>query len=142
MRALLLTGLALALALPAAAKAEWFTITGVPGDPKSDYIQVDPSSIKAENQVREIRLRVSRSHPRANKDGITFRSYEADALVDCARKSARYTWARFYAEPNFQGMPVAEREYEDDTVRTVGFWGFNADYASRVIKAACVVRDR
>lgn len=119
------------------ARAEWLTITGTPPDPTSDYLQVEPASIRSDDSGVEVSLRVNRSGPRMNKDGITFRSYEAGALIDCSQRSARYTSATFYAAANFGDPVVAVKSYDQDQVRPVAFWGMPARFVHRLIDAAC-----
>ncbi len=75
--------LALSVFLSLAAKAEWFTITGTPGSPASDYFQFDVGSLRHDGSLRFIDIRASRLAPQVTSEGITYRSFEATAVVDC-----------------------------------------------------------
>jgi hypothetical protein len=122
----------------ALAQPTWFTIVGMPGDDANDYVQVDPSSVRAEGDRRLIDVRVSRAAPRTSTDGIVFRSFTGLAQVDCRQSTARYVSAVFHDAPHFLGTPIATRDYPPSEPRPMVFREIAGDYAARVIRAACV----
>ena len=138
LRPLLLAPLLVLLA-STAARAEWFTLAGTPGDDNSDYIQIDPTSIQSDGVKRTLDLRVSRNAVRTSTDGIQFRSFEGAAEVDCSSKTARFTRSTFFPEPHFTGSPVARLTYTSEQPRPVAFRLFRNDYAPRLISAACSI---
>lgn len=119
--------------------AAWFTLAGDPSNNAADYIQVDPQSVVAEGELRTLQVRVSRAGPRTSTDGITFRSFQGIAEVNCEKKTARYTTATFFSAPHFAGPPLTTLTYPRDQVRPVAFRQIEGDYAQRLIRAACVV---
>ncbi|RYG55010.1 MAG: hypothetical protein EON56_06325 [Alphaproteobacteria bacterium] len=128
---------ALGFVMSQPAFADWLTLTGTPGDPGSDSIQVDPTSLHSNGDIRLLDVRVSRSAQRVNAEGITYRSYDSKIAVNCRESSARYTWARFFASPNFQGDINREKNYPDVNLRPVLFWGIPGGHVGRLIRAAC-----
>lgn len=120
-------------------REQWFTLAGNVAGDDSDYIQIDPRSIRARDGFRDIDLRVSRKSERVSMDGVKFRSFTGSAEVDCPRKAARFTTATFFAKPHFAGDPVKVLEFGPDVVRPVAFRGIEGDYAGRLIASACAV---
>jgi hypothetical protein len=122
-----------------AAQAGWFTVAGVAGDDRGDYVQVDPVSLRSDGARRWLDVRVSRAAERTSTEGVRFRSFEGVAEVDCSASTARYVSATFYAEPHFAGTPIARLDYASDRVRPMAFRQIPGDFSARVIRAACTV---
>lgn len=119
--------------------AEWLTLTGAAGDPDSNYVQVDPTSIEVDGQNRNVTVRVSLAQARTTTGDTKYRSYVAQARIDCEARSARYTGASYFAHPNFVGDPVAVKTFDEDDVRPMAFSGAPGDLAARMVNAACSV---
>ena len=122
-----------------AAQAGWFTVAGVAGDDRGDYVQVDPVSLRFDDARRWLDVRVSRAAERTSTEGVKFRSFEGVAEVDCGASTARYVSASFYAEPHFAGTPIARLDFASDRVRPMAFRQIPGDFSARVIRAACTV---
>ena len=131
--------LCLALLASANARAEWLTLTGSPGDAASSYVQVDPTSIEVDGTRRSVVLRMSMAQDRTNRDGIRFRSFQAQAAVDCEARTARYISATYFGQPNFVGEPVSVKHFEEDDVRLVTLPGAPPGLAAKTVNAACSV---
>jgi hypothetical protein len=122
------------------AHADWFTVAGVAGDDREDYIQVDPTRVRFDGDRRLLDVRVSRVAPRISMDGVVFRSFEGVAEVDCKRSIARYVSATFYAAPHFTGPPITSLEYSENSLRPMAFREISGGFTARLIRAACVVQ--
>ena len=129
----------LALLACTGARAEWLTLTGSPGDAASSYVQVDPTSITIDGAHRTVLLRMSMAQERTNKDGVKFRSFLAQATVDCEARTARYASASYFGQPNFVGEPVSVKQFEEDDIRPVRLPGAPPELAARTVNAACSV---
>lgn len=117
--------------------AGWFTVAGYPGDPAVDVVQIDPVPVRTEGSDVTMRVRVSRGAERQSAQGTVFRSFEADALIDCKRRTAHFVIANFYAKPGFQGQPFHTETYEGLEKRPMAFRQIAGDPAQRIINAAC-----
>lgn len=133
--------LCLVLLASVGVRAEWFTLSGTPGDATSSYVQVEPTSVEVDGSNRLVSLRMSLPEDRTGRDGIRFRSFQARAKVDCEARSARYVSATYFGHPDFVGEPVAVRHFEEGDVRTVTLAGAR-DLVTRTINAACAVRPK
>ncbi|SDX37590.1 hypothetical protein SAMN05518669_104337 [Variovorax sp. YR634] len=133
--------LCLVLLASVGVRAEWFTLSGTPGDATSGYVQVEPTSVEVDGSNRLVSLRMSLPEDRTGRDGIRFRSFQARAKVDCEARSARYVSATYFGHPDFVGEPVAVRHFEESDVRTVTLAGAR-DLVTRTINAACAVRPK
>jgi hypothetical protein len=133
--------LCLVLLASVGVRAEWFTLSGTPGDATSSYVQVEPTSVEVDGSNRLVSLRMSLPEDRTGRDGIRFRSFQARAKVDCEARSARYLSATYFGHPDFVGEPVAVRHFEESDVRIVTLAGAR-DLVTRTINAACAVRPR
>jgi hypothetical protein len=133
--------LCLVLLASVGVRAEWFTLSGTPGDATSSYVQVEPTSVEVDGSNRLVSLRMSLPEDRTGRDGIRFRSFQARARVDCEARSARYLNATYFGHPDFVGEPVAVRHFEESDVRTVTLAGAR-DLVTRTINAACAVRPK
>ncbi|MDQ0082569.1 MULTISPECIES: surface-adhesin E family protein [Variovorax] len=133
--------LCLVLLASVGVRAEWFTLSGTPGDATSSYVQVEPTSVEVDGSNRLVSLRMSLPEDRTGRDGIRFRSFQARAKVDCEARSARYVSATYFGHPDFVGEPVAVRHFEESDVRTVTLAGAR-DLVTRTINAACAVRPK
>ncbi|SDZ18279.1 hypothetical protein SAMN05518800_6437 [Variovorax sp. YR752] len=133
--------LCLVLLASVGVRAEWFTLSGTPGDATSSYVQVEPTTVEVDGSNRLVSLRMSLPEDRTGRDGIRFRSFQARAKVDCEARSARYVSATYFGHPDFVGEPVAVRHFEESDVRTVTLAGAR-DLVTRTINAACAVRPK
>jgi hypothetical protein len=138
------TTLSLCLALfymnAAQAEGNWLTLVGDPKDQTADYIQLNPSGLSRDKNMRIVPVRVSRGHARTSKEGIVFRSYEGVASIDCVTGSARILKASFYAEANFKGKPIRVEVFKPDDVRPLAFRDVSGQPTQRVVLAACNTR--
>ncbi len=134
--------LTLALLAGAPAHAEWLTLGGSAGDAANSYVQVDPTSVVVDGGRRRMAVRISLAEPRTTREGIKYRSFSSEAGIDCQARSARYLSARYFAQPNFVGEPVAVKVFEEDDLRPMDFEGAPGDLAARTISAACGERGR
>jgi hypothetical protein len=121
------------------AQASWFTIAGIAGDDRADYVQVDPATLRSDGDRRWLAVRVSRVSERTSTEGIRFRSFESMAEVDCSASTARYVSATFHAKPHFAGPPIARLDYPPEHLRPMVFRQIAGDFSTRIIRAACVV---
>lgn len=122
---------------PACASPRWLTLVGDPAIPSSDYIQFDPAALSRDGEQPTIPIRVSRSQPRTNKDGVVFRSFESVVAVDCSKRTARYLWAKFYEAPDFHGEPFRTDVFDPLDPRPVEFRLIQGEPTQRMINAAC-----
>ncbi|WP_432729240.1 surface-adhesin E family protein [Variovorax sp. W6] len=133
--------LCLALIASLDARAEWLTLAGTPGDDSASYVQVDPTSVEADGSKRLVSLRMSLPKDRTGRDGVRYRSFQAQARVDCEARSARYLSTTYFGHPNFVGEPIAVRHFEEGDVRPVTLAGA-LELVTRTINAACAVRPK
>jgi hypothetical protein len=80
------------LALAAAAvqaQTTWFTVTGNPDDAAVNTVQVDPVAVKTAGDFKTMNVRVSRSEPRINWDGVPYRSYESRGRLRLPRRQGQ-----------------------------------------------------
>jgi hypothetical protein len=132
----------LALLAGPLARAEWLTLTGSPGEAANSYVQVDPTSVVVNGTKRLMAVRLSLAEARTSRDGIKFRSFIAQASVDCEARSARYVSATYFEQPNFVGEPMAVRAFDEADVRPMNFAGAPGELAARTVNAACSVGTR
>jgi hypothetical protein len=116
----------------------WLTVTGDAEDPAVNTIEVDPVPVSVAQEMRTMRLRVSRSTPRTSWDGTPYRSYYATVRFDCERSIARYMAISFHAEPGWKGEPVTTTDYSTDTLRLMEFRDVWPNPHQRLMRAACV----
>ena len=119
------------------AQSSWFTMSGEPGDPLSDIVQVDPQSRTFTAGSATLDLRVSRAALRSSSDGIPFRSYTATVLVDCTVKTARFVMAAFYMMSLWEGRPHKLLTYFPSEVRPMLFSSIEPNPTAKIIRAAC-----
>lgn len=132
-----LTILAFALALhPMCHAAEWLTLTGEPGNAASDYFQFNPDSLKSRGSFFQIEVRANRAMSQ-KEAGRSYRSFEGVAEVDCAQKTARYTYLQYFDAPNFAGNPSAVLRYGKAQIVPVRCWMTIDGRPAILIKAAC-----
>lgn len=115
----------------------WLAVIGDPQDPAVNTIEVDPVAVAAHGQLRTMKVRVSRSAQRVSRDGVTFRSFEAEVVFDCARDRARFISADFYLLPLWQGESHKSLVYPNGSVRPMEFRDIEPNPRSRIIRAAC-----
>ncbi|MDM0008943.1 hypothetical protein QTI51_29505 [Variovorax sp. J22G73] len=118
------------------AQPGWFTVVGDPLDKGADTVQVDPDKVVLAESSKEMNLRVNRSGPRFNWDGIAYRSYESRVVFDCQSRRASYVAARFYIEPLWQGEPHHIADYAD-APKPVAFRDMKPNPTARIVRAAC-----
>lgn len=121
----------------ACASPNWLTLVGDPALPSSDYIQFDPGGLTREGEQLTIPVRVSRSLPRATREGIVFRSFESLAAVDCGKRTAHFLQATFFEAPDFQGEPFRTEVFNALDRRPMEFRLIKGEPTRRVINAAC-----
>lgn len=127
------------LALAAAgvqAQTGWFTVTGNPDDASVDTVQVDPVAIRTAGDLKTMNVRVSRSQPRINWDGVPYRSYESRVVFDCRAGKAGYLYASYYLEPLWQGAPHKLADYADRP-RPMLFRDIEPNPTERIVRGAC-----
>jgi hypothetical protein len=138
------TAFSLLLSLSAAvcgfARAEtvWFTVAGDPESASANTVQVDPTPVAIDNELRSMKIRVSRSLPRTNWEGVPYRSYVSDVTFDCVSNTARYTAITFYMQPLWQGSPHKITVYPPDQTRAMEFRNMEPNPTARIMKAACI----
>ena len=123
------------LSLPA--HGEWLTVVGEAGNPSSDYFQVSPDSVRSLRHLRFVGLRASRAQAEVGRDGVTFRSFDATAVIDCERGTARYVTTRYFQAPNFEGTP--ETVQNSVGRRPVISWMTADGRPARLIKSICAI---
>jgi hypothetical protein len=129
--------LALAAAgVQAQTQTGWFTVTGNPDDAGVDTVQVDPVAIKTAGDMKTMKVRVSRSQPRINWDGVPYRSYESRVVFDCRAGRAGYLYASYYLEPLWRGAPHKDADYAGRP-RPMLFRDVQPNPTERIVRAAC-----
>lgn len=123
----------------AQARADWFTVTGNPGDPSVDTVQVDPVALSSEGVTKTMNVRVSRAVPRVNWDKLPYRSYESQVVFDCQARRASYAQVRYFMEPLWRGEPSAVGDYTANP-RPMLFRDMEPNPVSRIVRAACRLR--
>ncbi len=118
------------------AQSNWFTVTGNPRDPSVNTVQVDPVAVSSTADRKTMNLRVSRSAPRVNWDGVPYRSYESQVAFDCRARKAEYRVATYYSEPLWAGEPVIAADYADKP-RPMLFRDMEPNPTYRIVRAAC-----
>ena len=120
--------------------AEWFTVMGDRGDPTSDTVEVDPSVESAASGQKMVRVRVSYSASTTTRDGVPFQSYEAVAIFDCPKGTARFSRMAFYSNPLWDGRPHQTSVYSPTDIRPVEFLHITPNPGARIMRAACQSR--
>ena len=121
----------------AAAQAEWLTIMGDPANAQVNTVQVDPVPVAVSGEERTLRVRVNRSAPRVNRDGIAYRSFDATVLFDCAVNTARYVDISFYSQPAWSGTVTPVTLAPATMPRWMLFRDIEPNPKDRIIHAAC-----
>lgn len=129
--------LLIAVAWPAQAQPKWLTLTGNPGDPQTDIVEVDPESRSASREWPTLNIRANGAVLRTSTDGVPFRSITATVMVDCAAKSARFVSATFYMMPLWEGQPHKTLAYSSAELRPMQFRNVEPNPSLRIIRAAC-----
>ena len=115
----------------------WFTIQGDPLDPGADIIEVNPAPLAVNGNMRTMQVRVSRSAPRTNWDGVPYRSYSFEVLFDCTAKTARYTAMEYFMQPRWAGSSHASPRYTPEEPRPMRFRDVEPNPTAQIIRAAC-----
>lgn len=129
---------AVAAAAATAARANWFTVVGEPGNPLVDTVEVDATSAVAFESMRLVRLRVNRAQTRTGFDGQPYRSYYSSAVVDCAGLKAWHRTLSLFEAPLWRGQ-MRVLDFKDSDARSLAFADMGANPRDRLIKAACAV---
>lgn len=116
---------------------DWLTIMGDRTDPALDTIEVNATPVSMTEEQRVMRIRVSRSVPRTNWDGIPFRSYIATVEFDCANKVGNFQQISYYAQPVWAGESHITTSYSKADPRIMQFRGVTPNPVERIIRAAC-----
>lgn len=119
------------------AETLWFTVLGDPADPHVNTIQVDPTPVLVEDQLRTMNVRVSRSAQRTSWEGVKYRSYESRVVFDCTNNTARYTMLSFYLLPLWRGESHKTSTYGPETPRLMEFRDVLPNPTLRIMRAAC-----
>ncbi|MBT2323291.1 hypothetical protein J7E62_13135 [Variovorax paradoxus] len=120
----------------AQAQPDWFTVTGNPDDASVDTVQVDPVAVKSSGDLKTMNVRVSRSAPRINWDGVPYCSYASRVVFDCRAGKASYLYARYYLEPLWQGASHKAVDYAGQP-RPMLFRNIEPNPTGRIVRAAC-----
>ena len=121
----------------AAHAAGWLTVAGYPDDPAVSVVQIDPVPVRTRGHEVVMRVRVSRDAERKSAQGTVFRSFVAEAAIDCKTRTAHFVTASFHAEPQFRGKPFHTETYEGREQRPMAFREMAGNPAGRIINAAC-----
>jgi hypothetical protein len=120
------------------AQSDWLTVVGLQDDPSIDIVQVQLGARAAGSDLQAIKLRVNRAATRTSTDGVVFRSFIANAVIDCAAKSGRFTSSAFYALPLWQGQAHKTFAFSATDVRPMLFRSIEPNPTERIIRAACM----
>lgn len=119
------------------AEGTWFNVLGDPADETINTIEVDPTPVSVSGETRIMRIRVSRSADRVNWEGIPYRSYVSEVLINCTDYTARYVLIDFYNLPAWKGEPLQRSLYSDSEPRPMQFRDVVPNPEQRIIRAAC-----
>jgi hypothetical protein len=122
--------------LARADQSAWFTVAGSGTDPGADTVQVDPVAVGTDSGWRTMKVRVSRSTPRKNWEGVPYRSYESLVAFDCRAGRAQYRQASFYDEPLWRGAVKITTDYANDP-KPMLFKDMAPNPTTRIVRAAC-----
>jgi len=132
-----LLGVAVLINLHPAMSADWVTLVGVPGNAASDSVQLEADASVRHVRDRVVRLRVNRAVEVESVTGVSYRSFDGTAQVDCVARQARYTTGTYYKQPNFKGRPIAEKSFAGAGQPPVRLRGFDQAHSRRVIELGC-----
>ena len=118
-------------------QSNWLTLVGDPANPAVNTIDVDPRIAVLTERLRTMKLRVNRAAQRLSRDGLPYRSFEAEVLIDCVARVGHYNLATFYMEPLWKGLPHTTVVYPTDRPRTMEFRSVEPNPTERIIRAAC-----
>lgn len=116
---------------------DWLTVMGDRTNPALDTIEVNPVPVTMTEESRVMRIRVSRSVPRTNWDGIPFRSYVATVEFDCPNKVGNFQQISYYMQPVWAGESHITTSYTRAAPRVMQFRGVTPNPVERIIRAAC-----
>lgn len=119
------------------ADTNWLTVMGDRLDPSVDTIEVNPTPVSNSGEHRVMQIRVNRSAPRTNWDGIWYRSYSATVDIDCVEKVAEFLQITYYVQPNWTGQPSETVSYTKTDPRVMRFRGVSPNPVERILRAAC-----
>ncbi len=136
-----LLSLGLLFTASAGAQGPWLAITGDARDPTAETVEVDPATISRQGATRTIRVRVSRAKERTSWDGVPYRSYTAEVLIDCAQLKARYQQIEFFALPVWQGESSQQTTFQPSEVRPMLFRDMAPNPTQQIIRAACLTKN-
>jgi hypothetical protein len=120
------------------AQPGWFTVVGDPLDKMADTVQVDPDKVAPVETLKEMNLRVNRSTPRFNWDGIPT-APTSRAWCSIASRAAPATWPRASIQPLWQGESHHVADYSE-APKPVAFRDMKPNPTARIVRAACRVR--
>lgn len=119
------------------AAGDWFNVMGDAADESVNTIEVDPTPVLITGETRIMRVRVSRSQDRVNRDGIAYRSYVSEVLFDCPNSTARFLSIDYYRLPAWKSEPYQRWEYSPTEPRWMQFRDVEPNPYRRIIRAAC-----
>ena len=118
----------------------WLTIQGDPTSTTVDTVQVSPETVTVFDDLRTMKIRVSRAAVRKAYDGEPYASYEAIAEVDCEQRQARYRRHVYFTAPLWTG-PGRVYTPPEDRKPQLAFRSMNPNPAHRLIQAACTLHE-
>ena len=121
-------------------QTHWLTVMGDPHDASVNTVEVDPRPVSANENLRTLKVRVSRAAHRASREGVPYRSFESQVVFDCANMTARYTSITYYMLPLWQGPAHKTSAFPDSQPRWVEFRSLEPNPTARIIRAACQSR--
>ncbi|MBP7564539.1 MAG: hypothetical protein KA795_00890 [Burkholderiaceae bacterium] len=121
-----------------AAQTTWLTIMGDPSDAASDVVQIEPESVVVFSNLRTIRIRVSRAHPRKGYDERPYRGFIGAVHIDCANATARYRQLQLFSGPLWTGASRVVN-YTDAAMPPMAFRDIEPNPTARIVQAACTI---
>lgn len=118
-------------------QSPWLSIVGDAADPAADTVQVDPVTFNRAGALRTVRVRVSRAFERTSWDGVVYRSYVSEMLIDCVARTGRYVSIDFFSQPLWEGEPLGKTLYSKREIRPMLFRDIDPNPTARLIRAAC-----
>lgn len=116
---------------------QWLSVVGDTTDGAADTVQVDPVTFNRDGALRAVRVRVSRARERTSWDGVLYRSYVAEVLIDCVARTGRYASIEFFGQPLWEGEPHGKTTYSKREIRPMLFRDMEPNPTARLIRAAC-----
>ena len=110
---------------------------GDPADELVNTIEVAPTPVSVSSDQRVMRVRVSRSADRTSADGVAYRSYLSEVLIDCTQGTARHLKVDFYRLAAWKGTSHVQAAYAEGQPMPMQFQEVEPSPERRIIRAAC-----